>query len=343
MAGRKKKEETVISAAENAIEEALFKEYKDLFSKIPDRRANLLKIGIPGFDHILGGGLPRGQMIHVYGKEGSGKSTLAQHVCGAVRREKRRYYFVDPENSIDSTLANTLGLDVEDYRSYTNKIPSAEYVLDAVEKFVRAGTYGAIIFDTVAALTSAKTLASSNEKDDIGIKARMMSKAIEKLNNAAVNNDTIILFVNQLRANIQVGPHKPFTTPGGMAVKFFPNINILTTYIGPIKDGERQIGQQVKIKVEKNKVAAPFQETTCNLIYGYGFRRDMDLILNAQEQGFVDLAGSWYSYKGTKLGQGLKSVVHYAKENPSFLDDLEQQLYGNKEAVVATPAVTTEE
>lgn len=319
---------SVGKSAEDKMEEAVLKEYQSLFASIPDRRLNLFKTNIPGLDYILGGGLPRGQMVHAYGPEGCGKTTLGLHVTAAVQQQGGKVLYIDAENSVDKSLALALGIQ-PNKTSYLAKIPSGEFVLDMIEKAIRANLYPLIVVDSVAALSPAEIINGSNQDATIGVKARMLSKALEKLNNAAVNSDTIIVFINQLRANIQTGYGvRPFTTPGGKALPFYANTNIYMQKIGPIKEGEVQIGQQVRIRVEKNKIAPPMRDVICNLVYGQGFRRDMDLILTAKDRGVIRLKGSWYEYNGEQIGQGLNSAVEYAKTHPEFLNQLESTLYG---------------
>ena len=344
--GRPKKEDKAVKtsiskgqdAAKLAVQESVLQKYDYLFSQIPDRKANLFSTGIPSLDHALGGGLPRGQFVHLYGKQGAGKSTLAQHLAAEALKEQARYCYIDPENTIDKTLASKLGLSITDPRSYIHKYPNAEVVLDAVEEFVKTGIYSIIIFDTIAALASRKILESSNEDDNIGIKSRMMSKACEKLNHAIVQNDCIILFVNQLRANISPMPNAPkTTTPGGETIKFYANINIGMSQLKRIVDPTTDvvIGQEVIVKIEKNKIAAPHKEVILSLIYGDGFRKDYDLINSAINEGIVNQAGSWFKYNGESIGQGMRGMLDYASKQPQWLDELETKLYGNIESEVS--------
>lgn len=330
-----KKESSKDSKASMAdkLEQAVLGDYQEMFTTIPNRRENLFNTGIPGLDYILGGGFPRGQMIHVYGPEGCGKTTLMEHITAAIQKQAGKVLYLDVENSLDLNQAKALGIDTS-VLGYIKKVPSGEVALDMIEKAIRANLYQCIIVDSIAALTPAEIINGSNQDATIGVKARMISKALEKLNNAAVNADTIIIFVNQLRANIQTGYGvRPFTTPGGKALPFFANVNIYMQKIGPVKDGDIQIGQQVKIRVEKNKIAPPMKDVICNLVYGQGFRRDMDLILSAKDRGIIALKGSWYTMGGEQLGQGLPGVVSYANSHPEFLDMLEGKLYGTKESI----------
>lgn len=343
--GRKKAEPTeasnnlVAAASEemrDQLEKTVLKEYSNLFTKMPDRRNNLFEVNIPGLNYILGGGLPRGQIVHIYGPEGSGKTTLVMHIIASIQAQGGRALVLDSENSMDSNVATGIGINVDAVR-YMKDLPNGEIALDIGEKAIRANLCDCLVYDSVAALSPAAILEGSNMDKHVADKARMLSTALEKLNNAAVNSNAIIVFVNQLRANIQTGYGvRPFTTPGGKALPFYANVNIYVARVGPIKEGDKIIGQQVKLKVEKNKIAPPMRETICNLIYGQGFRRDMDLILSAKDKGILTLKGSWVEYNGERIGQGLPSAVEYAKAHPEFLDDLEGKLYG--ETTAANPA-----
>jgi recombination protein RecA len=321
------------------LEATIFKGYEEFFEAVPDRRKNLFKLDIPSFNHVMGGGLPRGQMVHLYGPEGTGKSTLALHMVASVQASGGRVLFIDQENALETSYAKALGVNVDPpYLKYMRKNPNGEVVLDIIEKAVRSGLYALIVVDSVATLAPANVLEASNQEVFVAAQARMLTQGLMKLNHAAVNSDTIILWVNQQRSNISKMPNaRQFTTPGGKALPFYANINILIQRFGPIKEGEQIIGQQAKIKVEKNKIAAPMREVLCNMIYGYGFRKDLDLIISAKDAEMIQQKGSWFEYNGIKLGQGLNSVVEYAKAHEEFLKELEDRLYGEVPVAVIAP------
>lgn len=326
-------------AMRDQLEKSVLKEYAHLFSVMPDRRENLFKVDIPGLNYIMGGGLPRGQIIHIYGPEGSGKTTLAMHIMASIQKQGGRVYCLDSENSMDRNVAESIGVNVNEVR-YLKEMPNGETALDIGEKAIRANLCDCLIYDSVAALVPEAVKEGSNLDKHIGDKARMLSQALDKLNNAAVNSNAVIVFVNQLRANIQTGYGvRPFTTPGGKALPFYANVNIYVVRVAPIKEGDQIIGQQVKLKIEKNKIAPPMKEVICNLIYGQGFRKDMDLILSAKEAEIIVQKGSWIEYNGERIGQGLNSAVEYAKTHENFLQELEDKLYGDKPS--STEAVAT--
>jgi recombination protein RecA len=338
---KKKNEEVVAktSVVKNALADAFYKKWGHMFSKIPDRTENLFRTGIPSLDATLGGGLPRGQMIHIYGNEGAGKSTLAQQIAASALKQGERYLYIDPENTMHSIYGNQLGLDVNDPRCYVGKDgnDNAETTLDFLEEAIRNDLYNIIIIDTVAAFCSMKTKERSNEEDEIGVKARMITKALEKLNNAIVHHDVILIWVNQLRANISKGPQaRNYTTPGGKALPFYCNVAMHIARSGSIKEGASEdattIGQTVMVRIDKNKIAAPMRRCELSLIYGEGFRRDMDLIKTAIEEGIIKVSGSWYSMGEISLGQGIKGTLDYASKNPGFLDELEKQVYANNDS-----------
>ena len=322
----------------------ILEEYSCMVSAPKDRTDNLFKLQIPSLNAILGGGLPRGQMIHLYGAQGAGKSTLAQQIIQSVQAAGGNVLLVDAENTMHSPYMKAIGIDCSPEKlTLIDKITTAEDVLDMIEKMVRADGYSLVVVDTVAALLPASILESSNSDASIGVQARMMSMALLKLNNAAVNSGTIILFVNQLRANISPMPNAPkSTTPGGNALKFYCNIELRMSRVGSITEGAKVIGQEVKIEVMKNKIAPPMRNTVCNLIYGEGFTRDSDLILAAKDAKIIDLAGSWFTY-GTNKWQGLSAIKEYAKEHPEFLNELEAKLYGDQPVIVPEEAKSVKE
>jgi recombination protein RecA len=329
------------------LEKSLMSDYKDFLNdSIPDRREDLFKLHIPSLNHALAGGLPRGQMVHLYGPEGCGKSTLALHIAADIQKQGGRVLYADVENSLDRNYALHIGVDPTRLR-YQRRMSSGEAMLDFVEKGVRGGIYSLIVIDSVASLLPAAIGEANNEQMFIGAQARMMAQALMKLNNACINSNSIILWVNQQRANIQTGYGvRPFTTPGGKALPFYTNVALYMQRIGQVKEGETIIGQQVRIKVEKNKIGPPMRQAECYLIYGEGIRKDWDLIVTAREKGIITQKGAgWMEYNGTKVGQGLKAVVEYGHEHPEFLTELEQKLYNIQPAeapeVAELPAAET--
>jgi|GEM_PF-1789501 recombination protein RecA len=355
--GRKKKEVTEVlqtvgtrnksnvvssDAMRDQLEKSVLKEYAHLFSTMPDRRDNLFKLDIPGFNYILGGGLPRGQIIHIYGPEGTGKTTLAMHIMASIQKQGGRVYCLDSENSMDCNVAKNIGVNVDEVR-YLKEMPNGETALDIGEKAIRANLCDCLIFDSVAALVPEAVKEGSNLDKHIGDKARMISQGLDKLNNATVNSNAVIVFVNQLRANISKMPNaRQWITPGGKALPFYANVNIHVSRVAPLKEGEKVIGQQVKLKVEKNKIAPPMREVICNLIFGQGFRKDMDLILSAKDAGIIKQKGSWIEYNGESIGQGLNSAVEYAKTHENFLQELEDKLYGDIPVATEPETVASE-
>jgi recombination protein RecA len=325
------------------LEKAVLKDYAHLFTVMPDRRENLFKVNIPGLNYILGGGFPRGQIIHIYGPEGSGKTTLALHIMASIQEQGGKVYALDTENSMTSTAAEAVGVRYKDVR-YLKNMPDGETALDIGEIAIRANLCDCLVYDSIAALSPKTVIDDSNKQRHIGNKALMLSVALEKLNNATVNSDAVIVFVNQLRANISKMPNaRQWITAGGKALPYYANIGILVTRRGAITEKDKVIGQQVSLKVEKNKIAPPMKEVICNLIYGQGFRRDLDLIISAKDAGIIVQKGSWFEYNGESIGQGLEAVSEWAKAHEGFLDELEEKLYGNKDKGVAPLGVRDSE
>lgn len=326
--------------AAQAMRNKLKEDYAEMFEAIPDRTKNLFKIGIASLDKLLGGGLPRGQMVHIYAPEGAGKTSLALAIAGSILRQGGSVYYYDTENTLHSKYASQLA-DLENQGlDYGRKSLSGERSLDMIEKGVRANVWDVVIVDTVTTLIPAAVLESSNEDKHIADQARMMSIALGKLNQAAVNSDTIIIWVNQLRANIQTFGHgKAYTTTSGKALPFYANINLYMQRVGPVELGSGEnkqiIGQEVKVRIEKNKIAAPYQEAICTLIYGEGYTREWDLVNTAIKKGIITASGSWYAVNGENIAQGLPKVIEYMKANPNKLNEIEAALYGEP----ITPAI----
>jgi recombination protein RecA len=248
--------------------------------------------------------------------------------------------YIDLENSLDLTYATHIGVDASKLR-YVPKPPSGEIALNMIEAGIRGGIYSLIVVDSVAAMAPAAVLEASNEQLFVAAQARMLSQALLKLNNAAVNSDAIILWVNQERANIAPGPHAPTTTPGGYALRYYCNIAMRIARTGPVEQAlsngtKLVLGQKVKVSVKKNKIGPPMREATCHLIYGDGIRRDIDLALGAIAKGVIKKNGGWYTYEGEQLGQGLKSIAEYEVTHPGFLDKLEKQIYNPEQLEAAS-------
>jgi recombination protein RecA len=319
--------EEAANAVKSAVDNQLLSETEG-FTKVPRRAENLYRTYVPELDYILKGGLPRGQMVHLYGPEGSGKSTLAVQIALAVQKQGGKVAYFDPENSLDADYVTTLGMKIEQPDLYYQReFTSGEKTLDVIEKLVRANAVDLVVLDSVVALPSVKEIESSNEEDNVAIQARMFSKAVKKLNIAAVNSNTVILLVNQLRSNIQMGYGvKPFTTPCGKAIQFFSNINIYIQRIGSIKKAEQVIGQEVRIRTEKTKHCAPFKDAVTNLIYGEGFSRARDLFKIGKDRGILS-GTTWVSYKDNKWN-GLEDFLKSVEANTELLDILQEDIYG---------------
>lgn len=326
-----------------SIRAQLKEKFSEMFEAIPDRKENLFEIGIPSLDHLLGGGLPRGQMVHIYGPEGCGKTTLCLQIAASILDQGGTVYYYDPENSLDKSYATQLRALEDQGLDYGRKQLSGERALDMIEQGVRNNAWDVVIVDSVTTLIPQAVIESSNEDKKIAEQARMMSQALGKLNLAAVNSDTIIIWVNQLRANIQsYGKGKPYTTTAGKALPFYANINLFVQRIGSITQGsgenQRIIGQENKIRADKNKIAAPMQEAICSLIYGLGYPKEWDLVNTAIKNKIIKVSGSWYQMDGENIGQGIQSVIEKVKGNPSILDALESKIYGSSsDSVVVEP------
>jgi recombination protein RecA len=327
-----KKNQIAVDDGLTAIERAVLASLSQYQSQAPDRMANAYKTPFYSLNKAMNGGVPRGQIIHLYGQENSGKSTLALQFLADVQKQGGSTAYEDIENSVDLIYAQKLGVDVKKW-AYYRDFPNGEVALDAVEKLSRAGI-SLVALDSIATLCSKELLEAEAGTRFVGLDARMITPALKKLMQAIIHSDSIILLVNQLRANIQPMSKTPWITPGGNALRFNANIGWFLQRTEWIKDGEETIGQLVKIKIMKSKVSAPQQEVLLPLLFGTGFDRILDLIYSAISAGLMKKDKAAYSYEDLKW-RGIKAVRNYALEHPDFLVRLEAQLDG----VVEEPAV----
>jgi len=330
-----KKDQEVLNDSLNAVQRAVFAGLSQYQSQAPDRMSNAYRTPFYSLNRIMKGGIPRGQIVHLYGHENSGKSTLALQFLADVQKQNGSTAYVDVENSVDINYTKALGVNTDTW-AYYRDFPCGEVALDAVEKLARAGI-SLVALDSVAMLCAREQLEADNGTRFVGLDARMITPALKKLMQAIIHSDTILLFVNQLRADIRPMSKTPYTTPGGNALKFDANIGWFLQRTEWIKDGEETIGQNVKVKVMKSKVSAPQQEVLLPLLFGTGFDRTLDLLYCGMNAELIKKDGASYSYNGEKW-RGIKALRKYALTNPDLLSTLENQLDG----VVEEPAIAEE-
>jgi recombination protein RecA len=285
--------------------------------------------GIPtgsiSLDHALGcGGVPRGRLIEIFGPESSGKTTIALHVLAEVQRRGGTAAFVDAEHALDPRYARKLGVDIDNL--LVSQPDSGEQALEITSSLVGSHLVDCVIVDSVAALVPKAELEGEMGDSHVGLHARLMSQALRKLTGSVSRTNTCLIFINQIREKIGVMFGSPETTTGGRALKFFSSVRIDVRRIAALKDGDEVIGNRTRIKVVKNKLAAPFQEVEVDLLYGEGISKESDLIDFGAENGVVEKSGSWFSYKGEKLGQGRDNARLALRQKPELAAKIDADL-----------------
>lgn len=272
-----------------------------------------------------GGGVPRGRIVEIFGKESSGKTTLALHMLAEVHEAGGSAAFVDAEHALDPKYSSSIGVDLD--RLLLSQPNSGEEALEITEQLVRSGALDMVVIDSVAALVPQAELEGEMGDSQVGLQARLMSQAMRKLAGAISQSKTTVVFTNQIRSKINNSPWGPSTTTsGGRALKFYSSVR-LNIYITKTleKDGEK-IGNSVTVRVVKNKVAPPFQEANFDIIYGTGISRPRELLDLGEEYDVVTRKGSWYSYGDTRLGQGVDNSQEYLEENPELAVEIENKI-----------------
>jgi recombination protein RecA len=282
--------------------------------------------GSPALDIALGiGGIPRGRVMEVYGPESSGKTTLALHMIAEAQKLGGVAAFIDAEHALDPQYARSLGVDMENL--LINQPDSGEQALDIVEALVRSSALDIIVVDSVSALTPRAEIEGEMGDQTVGLQARLMSRALRKLAAIISKSRTSVLFINQVRMKIGVMFGNPETTSGGRALRFYCSVRLDVRRIGSIKDGSDTIGNRVRIKVAKNKVAPPFRMAEVDLMFDGGISREGDLVDMGSDIDVIQKAGSWYSYGETKLGQGKENARQFLVDNPDIADEVELAVF----------------
>jgi recombination protein RecA len=276
-------------------------------------------------DIALGlGGLPRGRVVEIYGPESSGKTTLTLHAIAECQKNGGTAAFIDAEHAFDPNYARKLGVNVDEL--LVSQPDTGEQALEIVDMLVRSGAVDIVVVDSVAALTPKAEIEGEMGDSHMGLQARLMSQALRKLTGNIKRSNTLVIFINQIRMKIGVMFGNPETTTGGNALKFYASVRLDIRRIGAIKNGEEVVGNQTRVKVVKNKVAPPFREAEFDILYNEGISRSGEIIDLAAKIGLIDKAGAWYSYAGTKIGQGKENVRQYLAENPQIAVELEKKI-----------------
>ena len=286
---------------------------------------SVISTGAISFDSALGvGGFPRGRVVEVFGPESSGKTTIALQVIASAQAQGGMAAFVDAEHALDPGYAKKLGVDVDNL--LVSQPDYGEQALEIAEQLVRSGAIDVLVIDSVAALVPKAELDGEMGDSHMGLQARLMSQALRKLTGIVSKSRTCLIFINQIREKIGVMFGNPETTTGGRALKFYASVRVDIRRIAAIKEGDQVIGSRTKVKVVKNKVAAPFRESEFDIIYGEGISKQGDLLDLAVNNNIVEKSGAWFSYKGERIGQGRENARQFLKDNKDVTTKLEVEV-----------------
>ncbi|EOH2067016.1 recombinase RecA [Campylobacter coli] len=282
--------------------------------------------GSVGLDLALGiGGVPKGRIIEIYGPESSGKTTLTLHIIAECQKAGGVCAFIDAEHALDVKYAKNLGVNTDDL--YVSQPDFGEQALEIVETIARSGAVDLIVVDSVAALTPKAEIEGDMGDQHVGLQARLMSQALRKLTGIVHKMNTTVIFINQIRMKIgAMGYGTPETTTGGNALKFYASVRLDVRKVATLKQNEEPIGNRVKVKVVKNKVAPPFRQAEFDVMFGEGLSREGELIDYGVKLDIVDKSGAWFSYKDKKLGQGRENSKAFLKENPEIADEITKEI-----------------
>ena len=281
--------------------------------------------GSVSFDLAMGiGGFPRGRVVEVFGPESTGKTTLALHVIAEAQHLGGQAAFIDAEHALDPTYASKVGVDIDNL--LISQPDFGEQALEIAEVLVRSGAVDVIVVDSVAALVPKAELEGEMGDAHMGLQARLMSQALRKLTAIVARSRTCFIFINQIREKIGFFLGNPETTTGGRALKFYASMRVDVRRLTAIKDGDNVIGNRVKVKIVKNKMAPPFKEAQFDIIYGEGISKEGDIVDVGQELGIIEKSGTWYSYKGERIGQGRENAKKLLKENKTLAEELSREI-----------------
>jgi len=290
-----------------------------------DTQGEVISTGSIGLDVALGiGGLPKGRVVEIYGPESSGKTTVATHVIAEAQKKGGMCAIIDAEHAFDSSYAQKLGVDVDNL--LISQPDYGEQALEIADRLILSGALDVVVIDSVAALVPKGELEGEMGDSKMGLQARLMSQALRKLTATISKTNTICIFINQLREKIGVMFGNPETTTGGNALKFYASVRLDIRRMAQIKDGEEAIGNRVKVKVVKNKVAPPFRSAEFDIVFGEGISKTGEIIDMGVELGIVQKSGSWFSYNSDKLGQGRDAVKQLLTDNPELANEIETKI-----------------
>lgn len=302
-----------------------------------EKEQEVISTGSIGLDTALGiGGLPKGRVVEIYGPESSGKTTIATHVIAEAQKRGGMCAIIDAEHAFDSSYAQKLGVDIDNL--LISQPDYGEQALEIADRLILSGALDVVVIDSVAALVPKSELEGEMGDSKMGLQARLMSQALRKLTATINKTNTICIFINQLREKIGVMFGNPETTTGGNALKFYSSVRLDIRRMAQIKDGEEAIGNRVKVKVVKNKVAPPFRVAEFDIVFGEGISKIGEIIDLGVEMGIVQKSGSWFSYDANKLGQGREAVKNLLKDNPALAEELETKIREKIKELQGAPA-----
>ena len=285
------------------------------------RDIQAVSTGSLGLDIALGiGGLPRGRIVEIYGPESSGKTTLTLHAIAEMQKAGGTAAFIDAEHALDPIYAEKLGVDIDNL--LVSQPDTGEQALEITDSLVRSGAVDIVVVDSVAALTPKAEIEGDMGDSHMGLQARLMSQALRKLTANIKRTNTLVIFINQIRMKIGVMFGSPETTTGGNALKFYASVRMDIRRIGAIKKGDEILGNETRVKVVKNKVSPPFKQVEFDILYGQGISREGEILDFGVNQKLIEKAGSWYSYNGTKIGQGKDNARQFLIDNPDIAEGL---------------------
>lgn len=297
--------------------------------KLGDSGANMnietVPTGSLSLDIALGlGGVPRGRIIEVYGPESSGKTTVALHMVAEVQKRGGIAGFIDAEHALDPVYAKNIGVDIDNL--YISQPDNGEQALEITETMVRSGAVDIVIVDSVAALVPKAEIDGEMGDSHVGLQARLMSQALRKLTAIISKSNCIVIFINQLREKVGVMFGNPETTTGGRALKFYASVRMDVRRIETLKQGGEMVGNRVRIKVVKNKIAPPFKEAEFDIMFGKGISREGDILDLAAKENIVEKSGAWYAYNGSKIGQGRENAKNFLQANQELCQEIEAKV-----------------
>ncbi len=296
-----------------------------MMNERPPSEQGVISTGSIGLDVALGiGGLPKGRVIEIYGPESSGKTTLATHIIAEAQKKGGICAFIDAEHAFDSSYAQKLGVDIDNL--LISQPDYGEQALEIADRLILSGALDVVVIDSVAALVPKSELEGEMGDSKMGLHARLMSQALRKLTATISKTNSCCIFINQLREKIGVMFGNPETTTGGNALKFYASVRLDIRRMAQIKDGDEVVGNHIKVKVVKNKVAPPFRQAEFDIIYGEGISKVGEIIDMGVELGIVQKSGSWFSYNGEKMGQGREAVKQLLADNPEMANEIEAKI-----------------